>query len=524
MVKEVVLEEAISPKLEAASATARVLTLAKGAGISLVGKVLGRGLHMAGQIVLARLLGPEAFGLYAIGWTILRVAQSVLPLGLDSGVIQFASRYQQTEFSRIREVIARSFYLAFSSGIFFGGGLFLVAPWLAVEVFKKPSLVLVLRVFALSFPLIAGLRVVSAATRVSLRMKFSVYSEDIGQPLANLVFICLAYLLGTRLGGAVVAGAASFAISFGLALYYLRNLFGKVFSSALGKSVVSYRELLAFALPTTMVATFNALTVWVDGLLVGFFLSASETGIYQAASQTSVLFAIVMTAFNAIFAPLIAQLYHKKELTQLNELFRVSTKWGLYLSLPFYIVFCLAPKELLAVIFGAQYISGALPFVILTTAQLVNLGAGSVGFMLIMTGRQNRWAWISGSAFLVNFVLNLVLTPRFGLLGASLGLSVALVWLVIMGLIQVKRSLGLWPYDRRYVKGFLAALAATAATFSVRLAGLNLTWLNLLMMLVISISFFWGFLLLFGLDQEDHEFMAVMLAHLKSRFQMPFQV
>ena len=63
--------------------------LAKGAGTALFGKIIGRGLQLAVQVLLARLLGPIQFGLYILGSTVLQVGQQIVLLGLDNGVIHF---------------------------------------------------------------------------------------------------------------------------------------------------------------------------------------------------------------------------------------------------------------------------------------------------------------------------------------------------------------------------------------------------------------------------------------------------
>lgn len=500
-----------------AAVNSDVSILAKGASISLVGKVFGRGFNVLGQIFLARVLGPESFGLYAIGWTILRLAQTVIPLGLDNGVIHFSSRYKSSDKNELKDAMAKPVGLATVSGLFFGGGLFLLSPFLAGQIFQKESLEVVFRLFALSFPFMAVLRVVSAATRVSLRMKYSVYAEDLGQPLVNFIFILTAYFLGTRLFGAVVAGVLSFIIAMIMALIYLWKLYGNIFFTR-EKSTLSNRDLLLFALPTTLTATFGALTVWIDHLLVGYFLSARETGIYQAATQSSVLFAIVLTGFNAIFAPIIAQLYHERELERLDSLFKVSTKWGLYLCLPLFLVISFASKEVMTVIFGPQYSAGSLPLVILTTAQLINVGTGAVGYMLIMTGRQNQWLWISSSAFILNFSLNWVLIPRLGLVGASLGMSASIIWLFSIGLFQVRRTLGLWPYDRKYLKGLYASTAALIGIFLIRSIGIQSLMLNLGLILGSAFGVFGITLFLSGLEKEDHEFLQVAIGSFRTRF------
>lgn len=63
----------------AGSTAADSATLASGAGLALVGRVSGRVLQVLTEIFLARVLGPAIFGLYAAGWTLLRIIGLIAP-------------------------------------------------------------------------------------------------------------------------------------------------------------------------------------------------------------------------------------------------------------------------------------------------------------------------------------------------------------------------------------------------------------------------------------------------------------
>ena len=112
---------------------------------------------------------------------------------------------------------------------------------------------------------------------------------------------------------------------------------------------------MAFSLPTSLAGIFTILTLRVDRILVGRFLQASEVGVYQAATQAAMLSAVVLGAFNAIFSPMIARLYHGGQSKRLRELYKISTKWGLYVSLPLFLVIVVAPQEVMSSVFGEAY-------------------------------------------------------------------------------------------------------------------------------------------------------------------------
>lgn len=477
--------------------------LAVGSGISLIGKILGRGSYIIGQILLARLFGPEVFGLYAIGLTIILLIDRFTPLGLDKGIIRFGSMHKRREISSLRGAILKSLTLSIIFGSLAGVGVYLAAPWI-VKVYGKDEVRPILQGFALALPFMVGLKMAASATRVSQRMKYSALSQDIGQPMISVVLLAIFYWLGWGIMGAVYAHVLSYLIAFVIAMLFTQRLFPEVFKSR-RMSGPGYRELLFFSIPTAFTGMLGALNLWAARLIVGYYRPESEVGIYQALSQISIIFAIILEAFNTIFAPMIADFYHNKKFVQLEEAYRVSTKWGLYLCLPLFLVILFAPQQILLVLFGKLYVEGAVPLIILTISQFINVGTGGVGFILIMTGRQKRWLVISASAVAVNLIFGITLIPRFGLIGAAIATSLSTVVLFLSGLIEAKRLLGLWPYDRRYIKGILALLAPLIILL-VLPKNFSTPFISLIFITLIAHFGFIVALFLQGLEEEDKTF------------------
>jgi O-antigen/teichoic acid export membrane protein len=482
-----------------------VSILAGGASISLAGKILGRSLSFMGDIAAARILGPGSFGLYAIGWTVLRMLSLISPLGLDKGVIYFSAPFWWKDPASPRKIIHRTQALAFGSGLIFGAVLYLAAPFLAQRVFQKQGLSYIFRWYALAFPLVSILVVSSAATRITKRMKYSATIEDVAQPAVGLLFLVLFYLIGLRLEGVLASDVLSFAIPAILAVWVVRRLFPGSRGASAGSDKTN-RELLSFSIPASLAGVLAPFLIWVDRLIVGHFRTPVETGIYQAVSQTSTVFAIILSAFAAIFIPLIADLYHKKEFGRLEELFRVSTKWGFYLSLPIFIMLVVFPREVLAYVFDSRYVSGWGPLIVLSIGQLVNVGTGAVGPALVMTGHQKRWFILTGTALALNIGLNWCLVPSYGLMGAAVSTAISLSGMFLFGVVQVRSVLRIWPYDRRYLKGLAGAGLAILLLALYRSLVPVHSLLGVILASAVTGTIFLGAILVLGLDREDKEF------------------
>ncbi len=483
-----------------------VTILAKGAGIALIGRVIGRGFVLIGQLVLARILGPELFGLYAIGWTMILMGERVASLGLEEGVIRYATPETRANLARLKGVLFQAFLLALGSGSIIGIMLYLAAPFVATHLFDKSELTIVIRWFVPTFSISAGLQVAAAATRVSKRMQFSIIAQDLMQPVMNLVLISISFILGLGLLGAIGALIISYCVALVFAVIFVRRLFPEVFSSMV-KPISVAREMIGYSILTSLSRLFATFTFWVDRFFVGIFLPLVKMGIYQAASQLSTLFGLILNALNAILSPMIADLYSHDKLSRLNELYKISTKWAIYASLPFFLIICFVPREIMIVLIDKGYSSGAKPLIILAIAQMVNTSTGSVGVLLIMTGHQTKWLKISICAFLCNLVVSMLLIPEFGFVGGAISNAISIVGLFIGGLIVVHRDLGLWPYDRRIYKGLLAACITALLLFIFNFFFQFSPIIKLICNASISLFLFLVILLVQGLDVEDREFL-----------------
>ena len=485
--------------------------LARGAGIALFGKIIGRGLQLAVQVVLARLLGPMQFGLYVLGATVFQVGQQIGLMGLDNGVIHFGglALHQDDKKDEFFAVIRAAQFLSLGSALIVGLVVFILSPWFALNIIHQVELIDVLRGFALTLIFATGLRVNSAVTRITRKMHFSVLSEDIFPYLVSLGLIYLFFQsLKLSLSFAVIAVIAGFGAGWLLSQFFVVRLFK---SQPVAVPMKLAKELVLFSLPTFVAVMFVFSLYGATIFLIGYFLSPQDVGIYQSASQISTLPVIILVAFNAIFTPMIHKLNQESQKPRLNELFKISTKWGLYVSLPLLMTVMIMPGQLLDVLYGQAYLNGTWPLVILILAQTINTSTGAVGFLLVMNGHQNRWLFLTGISFIIGLGLNIWLIPMWGIVGAAIANGCSVAFLYLSALLHVRSSLGMWPYDSRYWKGlFSAAISAGVIVLVVRLFPIQ-PLPQLALALGGAMTAFLLSLWVLRLDQEDWQALRLLL-------------
>jgi len=494
-----------------------VTTMASGATLSLSGKIGGRVLLSFREIILARWLGPEAYGLFGLGWSILRILETISALGLHNGIIRFGSLFlkktDKVSQARFKGVLQQSLVTSLIGGLVIGLLLFISAPWLE-GFLAKPGLAPVIRLFAVALPFSTLLKVGAAGTRISQRMRFSFIAEDIGAPLLEITLLVIFLSMGWKLIGAVSASVLSFIGMTVLIFYFLSCLFPLIFSKK-PRSIFPGGELINYSIQTTMVGMLHLLTHWADRWFIGYFRPAAEVGIYQAISQIPVMFTIILRGINTTFIPMIPDLHHQGEMKRLEELYRVNTKWGLYLSSPIFLTICFAPQSIVFVLFGKEYLGYELPMIILAIGQIANVGTGAVGMLLTMTGNQKWWLLTTNMALLSVIAMHLFLIPRLGVLGAATSTAVGVGGMYIIDLIQVRYILKIWPYDRRYLKLITAIIITIFFLMLLRPDHFPNHIIGLATAATVSSVGIGGSLLLLGFDSEDKEYMQHLLNRIK---------
>ncbi|HKI85330.1 MAG TPA: oligosaccharide flippase family protein, partial [Thermoanaerobaculia bacterium] len=210
----------------------------------------GRLVYLFTQVLLGRLLAPFQFGILVLGLSIFRLVESVGTLGLQVAVIRFGARDRARASGEARRTILKGLGLAVLSGLVLAVVVFAAAPLLANRLFDKPSLVGVLRIFALGFPLVTVLVVGAAATRNLRTSRYAVLTKELGQPALFLVFSVAALAVGLKARGAALAAVLSTGIAAVVALVILIRLFPK--GDGRNAHVVPTATLLAFSLPAAL--------------------------------------------------------------------------------------------------------------------------------------------------------------------------------------------------------------------------------------------------------------------------------
>jgi O-antigen/teichoic acid export membrane protein len=436
------------------------------AGFTFFGQVFALGFGFVANAVIARLLGADLLGVYVLAWTVVMAASVLTTFGFEGGFVRYISMYA----AQGREGEARSVY---SLGMRFGLVAGLVGT-AAVVVLRRPiggvffhdsRLASALLVMAFAIAPYTLARLQSSALRALKDMRRSIVGLELWLRIPRLVIFLGLFLLGYRLGGILVGTVVACAAS---ALATGRFVSRSEPALVRGPSApVPRREFVSYS-SLMFAETATAFALLQSGRVVlGVFLTTADVGVFNVVALLAGLATLFTFSFNAIFSPIIADVYHRGDLEMMKSLLLTVTRWIVLLTLPVFVWLVVSGEAILS-IFGGEFVRGYAALAALAGAQLFDSTAGSVSSCLAMTRYQRFNVYNILAMAVVSVVLNLVLVPRMGILGAAVATGIAIVLVNVARLFEGRMLLGLLPFNRSSARIAVIAAVLFVASYVVR--------------------------------------------------------
>ena len=442
-------------------------TLLTGTALNVVGLVAGVLAALGVQILLGHTLPPGGFGLVTVAVQVAFVASAGSRFGMDMAAVRLVAIGRGAlDVGNLRSLVDRCAGIALVVSVLVGAGLAATAP-----LYGDYSRVIALA--AASVPLIAVTNVYLGATRGLGQMSQTLYVFWIGQPLVWIAVTGAAIAAG----GATDAAVGAWDASWLLAALAARVLWRRV-AAGYADRPASREEVKAavrYGLPRAPAALLAQAMFWADLWVLAAFESGTELDAYSAAARISQVLLLFLTSVSLVFSPFAADLHARGERDRLDELFKRSTRWALAATLPLLIVLFVAAGDVLRA-FSPRFEVGEQALRILLVGQAFNVATGSVGFILIMTGFTGVDLVDNAVGVAVLVALAAGLTAAFGIEGTAAASAVSIAGLNGVRLLQVRRRVGIQPYERSYLGLALPGGAAFLAAFGAHALMADRSW------------------------------------------------
>lgn len=397
----------------------------------------------ASSVLVARTLGESGWGEYHLVISWLNVLVTVALVGMNLAAVRLVPEHRARDEGGLLKGFVRyarrlglltSFTLAalMTAAVYLLGGL--LSPTLRVAFYAGAALLPVWAVLDLDASLLRGFK----------RVLWSLVPARLLRPLLfGLVILALHASQGEGMtsAGALLANLGVTVVCLLVAWAALRCEVAAVGDVPIERKTVLWRGV---ALPMLLMATFNQLLASTDSMMLGYLSGSATAGTYGTASRTVTVVPFMLVAANTIVGPMIAELHAKGLRQDLQRMLRISA-WAVFAFTVPVAALLVGFGDVVLGLFGPEHVVARPALIALVGGEMFNCLCGSVGLLMTMTGDHNRAAVVLAGSAVLNVVLNAVLIPPFGILGAAVATASTLALWNVTLLILVTRRLRLNP-------------------------------------------------------------------------------
>ena len=393
------------------------------------------------QVVLARWMGGFEYGIYVFVWTWVLVLSGVSHLGMPTAMIRLLPEYlQRGEHGLLRGLLLGGRAVAVLSGTAVAGAA-MALIWL-IGGRLNSHYVLPIYLALACVPLCALSDVQDGIGRGRGWMTVGLMPPYILRPLLLLGCMTAAHFLGLPTDASTAAGAA--VVATWVAALVQMLLVERRFGREIAKQPRRYdfKRWFRVALPLMVITVCDLALQNTDVLIVSAYLTPTEVGMYFAAAKTMSLIMFIHYAVGSAVASQFSALKARGDHESLKALVRDAVNWTFWPSLVAAVAILALGKPLLW-LFSPQFTDAYPVMFVLAIGFLVRASMGPAEFILNMLGEQPLCALVLVVSAVLDVALSFALVPVFGMIGAAVATSVALVTAAIMNYVVARRRLEL---------------------------------------------------------------------------------
>lgn len=390
--------------------------IAKGAGTVFLFTVAASFLGYLIRLLLTRQLSVADYGLFYALFAFVSFFILFRDLGFGSAIVKFMPEFgAKKQYKKLKSMLVFTFRIQLIFVLLSIIFLTIFSNWFALHIFHQPVSYLI-KIF--SFILFADLVLVFERCVFQGNQKMLLLS------LTNflrvfLILILLFFFKPLNIEKTIfifVLAPILTALILSPKIYSLVRPLLK-YKTKITKGLK--KQIIKFSLPVFFGLIAYMILGYTDTIMLTMFRSLEEVGLYQVALPTSRLLFVFTAALTSILFPLSSELWSSDKKEKLKLILEKMIKFSFVLILPALLIMLSFPKLVLNLFFGSQYIQAYLGLQILSLTSIFFLLRGIMGTTLAGIGKPILNTKAAVIMALSNVIINLLLIPHYGILGAA---------------------------------------------------------------------------------------------------------
>ncbi len=250
---------------------------------------------------------------------------------------------------------------------------------------------------------------------------------------------------------------------FAMITYFDHPTFNFTFFSA----NIHLKEILRFGLISSFMQITGVCMKFIDVNFVARYESLEQLGIYSIAAFIGLVIETPLSALEKIAGTKIAKLFAQNNLSEIEKIYKLSSKYlmifcGLLASV---LIVCIKP---LLSLLPHDYSSGAIVTIIICLGAFINSASGVNYSIITYSNYYKLGAIFYSSLLVVTIILNILLIPRFGIMGAAIATCTASILHNLLRFIFIKIKLNMQPFTKDNLKVLAIILLSIFLAFLIK--------------------------------------------------------
>ena len=399
-------------------------------GVLTVANFLGAALSFAQGILVARLLGPELYGMAALVMTYPSLVRAFFDARSVEASVKYLSEFHgKGDRDRVLATCKLGYLVDLAIASFACFVVSITARWAASEIAHNPEAYRLIIIYAAAF-IPRGFLGTSHAVLTTLGKFSAIAWIDVLMTLVRVVLVIGTVLGGWQVAGVVWANAIATAVTgfvYGAISWMLiRRTWGAFpYRGNLQALERERRQLFSFLFYNNMNALLGMIPKQLDIIILGYFRNPTEVGYYQLAKKFTSIVSYLVRPLQSVSYPQMARLWGLGNAKDLRQKVR---KFALYIGLPLGLAILaslLFVPIILPVVFGEEYRPAVTAMQYLLVGSAIWLAVFWLRPLYFTMDKVKQWGIGIGVYALVFALLSIPLTFHYGYLGMSLSQSVS---------------------------------------------------------------------------------------------------
>ena len=406
--------------------------------------------------IMAYYIGANGLGLWAMLFAIASLF-GVTNLGIPAATTKYVAEYKDDE-NRLNKIISASLIISLLLGIITTIVLFLVADTVT-GIFDMPLLTPLFKLFILAIPFSYLSGSILAILKGLRKMKLVSLLTSTSQFL-NFGLIIIPIIFGYGLKGAVSGYIVATVVSMLISIFFSMDILHLTFFGFKETT----KKLLHFGVQTVLSNIVGIILYRIDILMIGYFMTPTEVGIYSVAVGIARTIWIIPKSINTVSYPTFSYYWGKRDFKTVKKLFDKCIKYTACILMPISLGMTIFGKDLILLLFKTSFISAVLPLQILLIGAVVRGIWMSIGSIFSAIGRVDLGYKIPPLTAIPNILLNYTLIPRYGIVGAAIATTLSFLINFTVSVYLAKRIVHV-SYDVIWFGKAITLLFATIVLF-----------------------------------------------------------